>query len=164
MSADALVSSGTWEATHWDDPRVAELREQMNREVGPRYAQPDGAPRVFPPAPLVEEVLVTWLAVSAGEAAATASLRRLEVDGEPVRHEVKRVFVAPAHRRRGLAAQALRLVERSARERGIERLVLQTGNRQPEAVALYVREGWSPIPTYAPYDVVVHSRCYAKDL
>ena len=44
-----------------------------------------------------------------------SDLRRLAVDGEPVRWEVKRVFVDPAHRRRGLAAEALRRVEQSAR-------------------------------------------------
>nr|WP_246314691.1 GNAT family N-acetyltransferase [Kineococcus aurantiacus] len=135
----------------------------MDAEIGPRYAHPDGAPRSYPPAPSAGEVDVAWLALAGGEPAATASLRRLSVAGEPLRHEVKRVFVGPAHRRRGLAAQALRRVEGSARELGVRRLVLQTGDRQPEAIALYEREGWAPVPVYPPYDAVAHSRCFGKD-
>ncbi|PRY11059.1 GNAT family N-acetyltransferase [Kineococcus rhizosphaerae] len=154
----------TWVATGWDDPRVVRLRHLMDAEVGPRYARPDGGPRYHPPGPSASEVAVTWLALGGDEPAATASLRRLAVDGEPVRWEVKRVFVDPAHRRRGLAAEALRRVEQSARDLGVSRLVLQTGNLQPEAVALYERAGWEPVPVYPPYDAVVHSRCYGRDL
>lgn len=154
----------TWVATGWDDVRVADLRDLMDAEVGPRYARPGAGPRSFPPPPSAAEVEVAWLALAGGEPAATASLRRLAVEGEPVRWEVKRVFVAPAHRRRGLAAQALRRVEESARGLGVARLLLQTGDRQPEAVALYAREGWDPVPTYPPYDRVGHSRCFGKDL
>ena len=154
----------TWEATGWDDPRVAALRAAMDAEVRPRYSRPDGAPPVVPPGPTPQEVLVCWLALVDGSPAATASLRRLEVAGEPARFEVKRVFVDAGHRRRGLALSALRRVEGAARARGVERLFLQTGNRQPEAMALYARDGWVPVPTYPPYGVLVHSRCYAKDL
>lgn len=153
-----------WEATGWDDPRVAALREEMDLEIRPRYAAAHADGASYPPPPEPDEILVAWVGLVDDAPAATASLRRLDVPGEPLRHEVKRVFIGAAHRRRGLAAQVLALVESSARAAGVTELVLQTGDRQPEAEALYVREGWHPVPAYPPYDALTHSRCYAKTL
>lgn len=159
--ADASTGTVTWEATGWDDPRVADLRAQMDREVVPRYAGRSGT---YPAGPTADEVAVVWLALVEGVPAATATLRRLEVPGQPPRSEVKRLFVAAGHRRRGLAALALGRVEGSARADGVPDLVLQTGDLQPDAEALYVREGWHRVPVYPPYDGLVHSRCYGKTL
>lgn len=151
----------TWVATGWDDPRVSALRAEMDVEIGARYADLRGK---HPAGPEVAEVPVAWLALVGGEPAATATLRRLQVTGEPLRFEVKRVFVSARHRRRGLAAAALSHVERSAREAGTADLLLQTGDRQPEAEALYVREGWHRVDPYPPYDHLPQSRCYGKHL
>lgn len=161
--SDTLAGAGTvtWEATGWDDPRAAALRTQMDHEVVPRYAGRSGT---YPAGPAAEEVAVVWLALVEGVPAATATLRRLEVAGQPLRFEVKRLFVAADHRRRGLAALALGRVEASARAAGVTDLVLQTGDLQPDAEALYVREGWHRVPVYPPYDGLAHSRCYGKPL
>jgi GNAT superfamily N-acetyltransferase len=167
--SELLAAPGnlTWVSTNWNDPRAAALRAEMDVEIGARYAGRDNGS--YPSGPEAVEVPVVWLALAetpAGtfENAATATLRRLQVAGEPLRYEVKRVFVSAAHRRRGLAAAALARVEGSARDLGVDELLLQTGDRQPEAEALYVREGWHHVPPYPPYDHLVHSRCYGKTL
>ena len=169
-----IVSNPTWVATTWDDPRAAELREAMTSDLAPRYAdlwerrdrllataEPDALSRV----PTSDEVLVTWIALDGPQAVATGSLRRLGGTARhpEVVHEVKRMFVRPSHRRRGLAAGVLAAVERSALDRGIEVLHLQTGIRQPEAVALYEREGWTRTDPYPPYPAET-SICFEKRL
>jgi GNAT superfamily N-acetyltransferase len=63
----------------------------------------------------------------------------------------------------GVVHRLLAAVERSARDRGIEVLRLQTGIRQPEAVALYEREGWLRIDPYPPYPAE-SSICFEKRL
>ena len=136
----------TWERTTWDDPRGAALRAAMDAEISPRYAALRGGDR--PPAPpTVEDVDFVVLALVDGEVAATGTLRRL-----PDRWEVKRLFIDAGHRRLGLASALLEQLEDGARERGADELFLQTGNRQPEAIALYERQGWQRIPVFAPYD------------
>ncbi|MEW6703243.1 MAG: GNAT family N-acetyltransferase [Pseudomonadota bacterium] len=56
--------------------------------------------------------------------------------------EVKRMYVDPACRGRGIARALLDLLERLALERGLGLLRLETGNRQPEALGLYRRQGF----------------------
>lgn len=161
----------TWEALRWDDEVVQRLSAEMDHDVSPRYSDlieerrrnpPPPDPSGLVPVPTADEVLVSWVAFVDGEPAAMASLRAL---GRPpkVVHEVKRVFVVPSHRRRGLADQAMEAVERSAAERGIATLRLQTGTRQPEAIALYERRGWRRIAPYPPY-LTPTSVCFEKDL
>jgi GNAT superfamily N-acetyltransferase len=147
-----------WVTEDWDAPSPALLREQMSAELAPRYASLAHR-RVRPPQPAAGEIVTTWVAYADEVPVATASLRRL-----PDRHEVKRVFVRPDHRGLGLAKAALAAVESSALELGIERLWLQTGELQPEAQALYTREGWQRVPPYAPYDSNPFSICFTKAL
>ncbi len=65
--------------------------------------------------------------------------------------EVKRMWTNPDYRRRGLAVRVLAALEDAAIEAGYARLVLETGPRQPEAEALYVRRGYSRIDFYGHY-------------
>lgn len=149
----------TWAETDWDDPRGAALREAMDVELSPRYAAlRQGSPRPAPPS--AEDVAVVVLALVDGKPAATGTLRRL-----PDRWEVKRLVVDADHRRLGLASRILARLEDAARDHGADELFLQTGNRQPEAIALYEREGWVRIEVFAPYDPADGiSVCFRKAL
>jgi GNAT superfamily N-acetyltransferase len=59
--------------------------------------------------------------------------------------EVKRMWTAVAHRRRGLARRVLSELESRAAARGYRRMYLTTGPRQPEARDLYLTAGWTPL-------------------
>ena len=83
---------------------------------------------------------------------------------EAVAMEVKRMYTLPAWRGQGVASRVLAELEQWARELGMERCILETGLRQPEAIALYQRNGYAPIPNYGPYAGVANSRCFAKAL
>jgi GNAT superfamily N-acetyltransferase len=83
---------------------------------------------------------------------------------EPGVGEIKRMYVDPAVRRQGVARALLDELERAAAKAGYARLVLETGARQPEAIALYEHAGYRPIEPYGYYQWSPLSRCFAKDL
>ncbi len=74
------------------------------------------------------------------------------------------MWTAPAHRRRGHSRRVLRALERVARERGYERMRLQTGTAQPEALALYLSENYARIAPYGPYREDPRCVCFEKRL
>lgn len=78
--------------------------------------------------------------------------------------EVKRMFVQPPKRGRGFATQILRELERWAEELQYRRCILETGKRQPEAIALYLKNGYGCIPNFGQYAGVENSVCFEKAL
>lgn len=78
--------------------------------------------------------------------------------------EVKRMYVAPAARRRGFARQVLDHLEGTAREAGADLVVLETGTMQPEAIAMYTAAGYERIADFGHYAWSPLSRCFGKRL
>jgi GNAT superfamily N-acetyltransferase len=76
--------------------------------------------------------------------------------------EVKRMYTLPAYRGKGIAAKVLGALEGWAAELGCEKCVLETGKRQPEAIALYEKSGYQMIPNYGQYVGVENSVCFEK--
>jgi GNAT superfamily N-acetyltransferase len=83
-------------------------------------------------------------------------------DGTTV--EVKRMFVHPDHRGRGVARAILAALEAEARRRGFTRAILETGNKQFEAIALYHACGYDRIDVFGQYAGDPKSVCFGKDL
>ncbi|ARF73091.1 GNAT family N-acetyltransferase [Kitasatospora albolonga] len=78
--------------------------------------------------------------------------------------EIKRMFVIPEGRGRGLARRMLAALEDDARAAGRVRMVLETGDRQPEAVALYTSSGYAVCEKFGHYREYESSICMAKPL
>ncbi|MBL6447763.1 GNAT family N-acetyltransferase [Fulvivirga sp. 29W222] len=78
--------------------------------------------------------------------------------------EVKRMFVAPKMRGRGIAVQVLAELEQWAKELGCMRCVLETGKKQPEAIGLYKKNGYQVTPNYGQYAGVENSICFEKKI
>ncbi|MBZ5640803.1 MAG: GNAT family N-acetyltransferase [Acidobacteriia bacterium] len=78
--------------------------------------------------------------------------------------EVKRMYVVPAHRGRGVGRAILGEIEAEARRLGVARLVLETGGRQPEVLALYASAGFAQIPRFGEYLASPLSVCMGKSL
>lgn len=76
--------------------------------------------------------------------------------------EIKRMFTAPANRQRGIGSLVLQELERWASELGYSLCVLETGEKQPEAIALYTRSGYRVIPNYGQYIGMESSVCFEK--
>lgn len=81
---------------------------------------------------------------------------------EPDTVEIKRMYVEPRHRRQGAAQAILTELEKWAAELGYTTCVLETGKRQPEAIALYQRSGYNFTPNYGQYVGVENSVCLRK--
>jgi GNAT superfamily N-acetyltransferase len=79
-----------------------------------------------------------------GEPVACGGLKRLG----PGTVEIKRVYVRPDVRGRGVSRALLTALEDASREAGYEVIRLDTGNNQPEALKLFQTSGYEPIPDY----------------
>lgn len=128
------------------DEGVRPLVDGLTREYHERYGVNDEMATVdageFDPPAGAFLVLV-----DGGEVLAGGGLRR--VSGDTC--EVKRMWTAAAHRRRGYASRVLAALEDAAREAGYSTLLLETGPLQPEAVALYTNRGYERIAVYGRY-------------
>ncbi len=112
-----------------------------------------------PPSPFaLEEVLV--IARMDGEPVGCGALR--QIDGTTV--EVKRMYVVPTARRRGIARRMLAELERVAAERGNVRVILETGIFQPEALSLYGSAGYRRTENYGRYVGNAEACCFVKDV
>ncbi len=78
--------------------------------------------------------------------------------------EIKRMYTLPAKRGKGIASKVLYELENWARELSYSRCVLETGKRQPEAIALYKKHNYTPIPNYGQYRGIQNSCCFEKIL
>lgn len=83
---------------------------------------------------------------------------------EPNVMEVKRMYVTPEKRGKGIATKVLSALENWARDLGYQKCVLETGKRQPEAIALYTKNGYKIIPNYGQYAGIENSVCFEKFL
>jgi GNAT superfamily N-acetyltransferase len=78
--------------------------------------------------------------------------------------EIKRMYVSQGSRNKGIATKILNELETWARELSYSRTVLETGKGQPEAIALYKKNGYKLIPNYGQYAGVDNSLCFEKEL
>jgi GNAT superfamily N-acetyltransferase len=78
--------------------------------------------------------------------------------------EVKRMYVSINYRGKGIASIVLKELEAWAAELNYDRCILETGNKQPEAIALYKKSSYKIIPNYGHYENVENSICFEKKL
>lgn len=78
--------------------------------------------------------------------------------------EIKRMYVGPGARRRGLARVVLAHLEQTARAAGADLMVLETGIEQPEAIALYKSSGYQPVEGFGHYKWSPKVRYFGKPL
>lgn len=76
--------------------------------------------------------------------------------------EIKRMYVLPKHRNKKIAQNILSELENWSKELGIERCILETGKKQPEAISLYKKCGYKLIPNYGQYVGIKNSVCFEK--
>jgi GNAT superfamily N-acetyltransferase len=100
------------------------------------------------------------IARDGGRAVGCGALRRLD----ETTAELKRMYVEPDLRGRGIAREILDHLEAAARAMGIRRLVLETGIYQAEAIGLYRRAGFNPVRCWGEYEGVLTSVCFEKNL
>ncbi len=83
-----------------------------------------------------------------------------EYDSDTV--EIKRMYVVPGYRGKGIAQTILRELEKWAVESGYSNCILETGKKQPEAIRLYEGSGYQRIPNFGQYENIENSVCMLK--
>jgi putative acetyltransferase len=83
---------------------------------------------------------------------------------DPRTMEIKRMYVIPASRGKGIAIKILSELEDWAKELAYEKCILETGKRQPEAIKLYLKSGYKRIANYGQYSEVENSLCFEKEI
>jgi GNAT superfamily N-acetyltransferase len=147
------------EPVAWLDPDARAMRAQLSEELGARYADREAIPNHLPREFFVDEATVRFAAVARiqGVPVGHIAARRL---GDDI--EIKNMYVTRSCRGVGVAEKLLEAAERFACSIGAPRIILQTGDRQPEAVRFYSRMGYRPIPIYTPYQNLTYSTCLEK--
>jgi putative acetyltransferase len=144
-------------------PLSERLIHSLNQELDERYPE-EGQNHFELDANEVSEGQGAFLvAYVAGHPVGCGAVRRIA----PTVAEIKRMYVATGARNHGVGRQILNELEAIARQLGVARLVLETGVRQPEALALYTRLGFVRIPLFGEYVHTPHPEltvCMAKDL
>ncbi|MCZ7378925.1 MULTISPECIES: GNAT family N-acetyltransferase [Micromonospora] len=136
------------------DPEIAALVVAQQRELREADGGLDG--QVFVPHDDVRYLAV----VVNGRAVACGGLQALDAETG----EVKRMYVRPAYRGRGIARQLLAALEECAFRQGHSVVCLETGTYLPAAIGLYTSCGYDPIPVYGEYVDNPYSVCFAKRL
>lgn len=149
----------TIEPARLDHPEAESLVGALLDELRDRYGEED------PDHPLVHELAAPaggtfLLARVEGRPVGCGGLRRHEEDVA----ELKRMYVVPEERRGGVARVLLAALEAQAARLGYDAIVLETGVRQPEALALYEGHGYERIPNFGPYVDAPLSVCLRKEL
>ncbi|MEV6959305.1 GNAT family N-acetyltransferase [Streptomyces sp. NPDC051207] len=151
----------------FDHPDAVKLNDMVQAEYDVRYGD-GGDATPLDPADFRPPNGLYLIAYDAYDSpVATGGWRAQEASEEGYRDgdaELKRMFVIEEMRGRGLARRILAALEEDARAAGRTRMILETGTKQPEAVALYTSSGYEPCEKFGYYRFHQDSRCYAKRL
>jgi GNAT superfamily N-acetyltransferase len=152
--------------TPFDHHDAARLIAELQRYYRERYGGEDGTP--INPREFDGPAGYFVLGYAGGEPVACGGWRLRRAGEAPALRdgdaEIKRMYVAASHRGRGYARAVLADLERAAAAAGIRRIVLETGTRQPEAMALYPSAGYEPMTAFGTYRDSPTSRYFAKPL
>ncbi|MFC7340965.1 GNAT family N-acetyltransferase [Saccharopolyspora griseoalba] len=153
------------EIVEYDHPDSVRLIEELQQEYVDRYGEPDLTP--VDPAEFAPPEGLFMLGYLDGRPVASGGWRVHGSDEPGFREsdaELKRMYIVPGERGKGLARRMLSELESSAALAGRKRLVLETGTRQPEAIGLYASSGYTETAKFGVYRDDPLSRCFAKEL
>lgn len=140
---------------------ASRLIAALNAELQALFPEPGATHFALTPAQVQEGDGAFVIAYLDGVAVGCGAVRRLD----ETTAELKRMYVDPAVRGRGIGRALVEALEREARELGVARVVLETGTRLMPAVRLYESMGYGPIALFAEYVLSPDtSRCFGKSL
>jgi len=141
-------------------PEAAKLIRELSAELARRYDYMEDGSGDFEPEDALGPKGAFVIGRRGGRPVACGAIRPLD---EGVA-ELKRIFVEPEFRGRGYSKVVMRKLERLARECGYKVVRLETGVRQPEAIALYENLGYHRIKNYGKHAGSEMSVCFEKRL
>lgn len=165
MSAVPAGTRVQLRAERLDGPVAAPLVADLEADLCRRYDDPGGAGAPLDPDAFAPPRGAFLVALLDDRPVACGGLRTRD-PGLPEGGvgEVKRMWVDPSARGRGLARAVLAGLEEAGRALGLDRLVLETGVAQPEAIGLYASAGWERVAPYGEWRDSPLSVCFGKRL
>ncbi len=162
MSADFPIAI---RAESPDQPEVRALLDELDTYLTGLY-EPDHN-HILDVQALMAQHVYFVVARQGPEAVGCGAVRvmppEIATDNKPY-GEIKRMYVRPQLRGQGIARALLEKLEARLLGRGIHLATLETGNRQPEALRLYERSGFTPRAPFGGYEANGTSAFYAKQL
>lgn len=145
MTTSLPTAAVQFVTVHQSDPLAAPLIEELALEYATRYDSTPGQMyselKSYPAEEFEPPGGALIVAVSNGVPVAGGAFRRFDATTA----ELKRIWTATTHRKRGYGKLVVAELERIAAERGYTRVYLTTGWNQPEAVALYLATGYTAL-------------------
>jgi GNAT superfamily N-acetyltransferase len=152
-------------AVRFGAPAAQELVAAAEADLAARYGSEENPVEAVEFDPPEGVFMVAWLAdrpVACGGWRTLSHFVDIEVADDVA--EVRRMYARPDVRGNGIARALLLALEESARENGMKRLVLETGQRNPEAIAMYARYGYERITNYGHYKDEPETLSFGRDL
>ena len=136
------------------------LIDALNTELSKTYPEPGACHFRLDPDEVAPGQGAFVIAFDTGQPVGCGAVRRIDRRTG----ELKRMYVRPESRGRGVGRRLVAALAAEARSLGLERLVLETGIRQAAALVLYEHTGFARIPPFGEYTASPVSVCMAKDL
>lgn len=143
--------------TNSEDPDFIQLVKFLDQELAERDGEDNAFYSQFNSLDLIRYVVLAY------ENGIPLGCGAIKENGKDTM-EIKRMYVSPGGRKRGIATMILSELEKWAGELLCTRCILETGKRQPEAIGLYRKNGYMPIPNFGQYEGVDNSVCFEKML
>jgi len=141
--------------TNSDHPDFIHLVQFLDADLAERDGQEHGFYAQFNKINQIKHVVVAYLD---NQPVGCGAIKEYAPDTM----EVKRMYTTPASRGQGIASRILKELEVWAMEMAYAKCILETGKKQPEAIALYQKNGYQIIPNYGQYAGVENSVCFEK--
>jgi putative acetyltransferase len=141
--------------TSSDHPEFRKLIDLLNAELARLYGEEQ---KFFDQFNKLNTIRHAVLATDDGEPVGTGAIREYAANTM----EIKRMFVLPEKRGQGIATRVLKELETWSLEMKYTKCILETGDKLPDAVKLYQKNGYQRMPNYGQYAGVASSLCFEK--
>lgn len=147
----------TLQRTDSSNPDFVALVQLLDADLAIRDGDEHGFYDQFNKVTAIKYVIVAYIG---GVAVGCGAIKELTAGAM----EIKRMYTLPEYRGRGVARTVLEELEQWAALLGYGTCMLETGKKQPEAIALYIRCGYIVVPNYGQYAGVENSVCFQKNV
>ena len=143
--------------TNSDNPDFQQLVIKLDRDLKIRDGEDHSFYAQFNKIDAIKHVVIAY---DGDEAVGCGAIKAFAENAM----EVKRMYVLEDRRGVGIASIVLQQLEQWALALNCTRCLLETGQKQPEAIKLYTKNGYHVIPNFGQYTGVANSICFEKKL
>lgn len=147
----------SFKRTNSDNLDFQELVLELDKDLAIRNGETNAFFAQYNKIDLIKHVVIAY---EENQAVGCGAMK--EFEGTAM--ELKRMFVPLNHRGKGIARGVLEELQNWAKELGYKKCVLETGDKMPEGISLYIKSGFQIIPNYGQYINIKSSICFEKEI